>query len=42
VKFLSYKSARIIVTLGMPTLRYRWYFRAHSLRSLKRNILRSA
>lgn len=39
VKFLSYKSARIIVTMGMPELIYRWYFRAHSLRSLQRNIL---
>jgi putative NADPH-quinone reductase len=40
VKFLSYKSARVIVTMGMPALLYRWYFRAHSLRSLKRNVLR--
>jgi putative NADPH-quinone reductase len=40
VKFLSYKSSRIIVTMGMPALIYRWYFRAHSLRSLQRNILR--
>jgi putative NADPH-quinone reductase len=40
VKFLSYKSARIIVTMGMPALLYRWYFRAHSLRSLPRNVLR--
>jgi putative NADPH-quinone reductase len=34
------KSARIIVTMGMPALAYRWYFRAHSLKSLERNILR--
>ena len=26
--------------MGMPALVYRWYFRAHSLRSLERNILR--
>jgi putative NADPH-quinone reductase len=39
VKFMSGKSARIIVTMGMPALLYRWYFRAHSLRSLQRNIL---
>ena len=25
--------------MGMPALVYRWYFRAHSLRALERNIL---
>jgi putative NADPH-quinone reductase len=40
VKFLSGKTARIVVTMGMPALIYRWYFRAHSLRSLQRNILK--
>jgi len=40
VKFFSGKSARIVITMGMPALVYRWYFRAHSLRSLRRNILR--
>lgn len=40
VKYLSGKSARIVVTMGMPAFLYRWYFRAHSLRSLQRNILR--
>jgi len=40
VKFLNGKSARIVVTMGMPAPIYRWYFRAHSLRSLQRNILR--
>jgi putative NADPH-quinone reductase len=39
VKLQSGKSARIIVTMGMPGWLYRWYFRAHSLRSLQRNIL---
>jgi putative NADPH-quinone reductase len=39
VKYLSGKSARIVVTMGMPAFIYRWYFRAHSLRSLQRNIL---
>lgn len=34
------KSARVAVTMGMPALAYRWYFRAHSLKSLERNILR--
>jgi len=40
VKLQGGKSARIIVTMGMPGWLYRWYFRAHSLRSLQRNILR--
>jgi putative NADPH-quinone reductase len=39
-KLLRGRSARIIVTMGMPALFYRWYFRAHSLKSLQRNILR--
>lgn len=33
------KSARIVVTMGMPALAYRFYFFAHSLKSLQRNIL---
>lgn len=33
------RSARIIVTMGMPAPVYRLYFGAHSLRSLERNIL---
>jgi putative NADPH-quinone reductase len=36
---LTGKSARIIVTMGMPALIYRWFFGAHSLKSLERNIL---
>ena len=40
VKLQSGKSARLVVTMGMPGWLYRWYYRAHSLRSLKRNILR--
>lgn len=36
---LKGKSARIVVTMGMPALVYRWYFGAHSLKSLERNIL---
>lgn len=39
-KLLAGRSARIVVTMGMPALFYRWYFRAHSLKSLERNILR--
>lgn len=38
-KKLKGKSARIVVTMGMPAAVYRWYFRAHSLKSLERNIL---
>ncbi len=34
------KSARIAITMGMPALAYRWFFRAHSLKSLERNLLR--
>ncbi|GFE65506.1 NAD(P)H-dependent oxidoreductase [Litoreibacter roseus] len=37
---LTGKSARVIVTMGMPGLAYRWFFLAHSLRSLDRNILK--
>ncbi len=36
---LTGKSARIVVTMGMPALFYRWYFHAHSLKSLEHNIL---
>lgn len=38
-RLLAGKAARIVVTMGMPALLYRWYFRAHSLRSLKRSLL---
>jgi putative NADPH-quinone reductase len=38
-KLLKGKSARIVITMGMPAILYRWYFGAHSLKSLKRNIL---
>jgi putative NADPH-quinone reductase len=38
-KGLKGRSARVLVTMGMPALIYRWYFRAHSLKSLERNIL---
>lgn len=36
---LKGRSARIVVTMGMPAFVYRWYFGAHSLKSLKRSIL---
>lgn len=38
-KCLAGKSARIIVTMGMPAFVYRWFFFAHSIKSLQRNIL---
>lgn len=38
-KGLVGRSARIVATMGMPALVYRAYFRAHSIRSLERNIL---
>jgi putative NADPH-quinone reductase len=34
------RSARIVVTMGMPAFVYRFYFLAHSLKNLERNILR--
>jgi putative NADPH-quinone reductase len=38
-KPLKGKSARIVVTMGMPGFIYRWYFGAYALRMMKRNIL---
>lgn len=38
-KLLTGRSARVVVTMGMPAFIYRWIFFAHSLKSLKRNIL---
>lgn len=37
---LKGRSARVVVTMGMPALAYRWFYRAHSLKSLVRNVLR--
>lgn len=39
-KPLAGRSARIIVTMGMPAAVYRVYFAGHSLKALVRNILR--
>jgi putative NADPH-quinone reductase len=36
---LKGRSSRIIITMGMPGFAFRWYFGAHSLKSLKRSIL---
>ena len=38
-KPLSGRSARVVVTMGMPALVYRWFYRAHSLKALERNVL---
>ena len=38
-KKLSGKSARVVITMGMPAFFYRWFYRSHSLKSLERNIL---
>ena len=37
-KGLKGRSAGIVVTMGMPALVYLWYFGAHSVKSLERNI----
>jgi putative NADPH-quinone reductase len=41
-KLLTGRSVRIIITMGMPSMAYKWFFLAHSLRSLERNILKFA
>lgn len=38
-KGLTGRSARVVVTMGMPAVVYRWFYRAHSVKSLERNIL---
>jgi putative NADPH-quinone reductase len=38
-KLLAGRSARVVVTMGMPAVVYRWYFRAHTVKALERNIL---
>lgn len=36
---LGGRSARLVVTMGMPALAYRWLYGAHSIRLMRRNIL---
>lgn len=36
---LKGRSARVLVTMGMPALVYRTWFRAHSVKALERNVL---
>jgi putative NADPH-quinone reductase len=38
-KALKGRSARVVVTMGMPALVYRVVYRAHSVKALERNIL---
>ena len=38
-KLLAGRSARVVVTMGMPAFFYRLYYRAHSVKNLERNIL---
>ena len=38
-RLLSGRSARIVVTMGMPPLFYRWYFGAFGIRSFERSML---
>ena len=38
-KLLRGRSARLIVSMGMPALFYRAYYASHSVRSFRRNIL---
>jgi putative NADPH-quinone reductase len=39
-QLLKGRSARVVVTMGVPAVIYRWFFGAHSLKSLERNILK--
>ena len=38
-RLLAGRSARIVVTMGMPTLLYRWYFGAFGVRGFERSML---
>jgi putative NADPH-quinone reductase len=39
-ELLIRRSARLVVTMGMPAFIYRWYFGAHGIRGLERSVLR--
>src|SRR6185369_8585890 len=41
-RLLKGKSARVVVTMGMPALMYRVFFGSHGLKSLERSILEFA
>jgi len=38
-RLLAGRSARIVVTMGMPALMYRWYFGAYGVRGFERSML---
>ncbi|MBT9291729.1 NAD(P)H-dependent oxidoreductase [Prosthecodimorpha staleyi] len=38
-KLFAGKSARVVVTMGMPAFVFRWFYLAHGIRGLKRSIL---
>ena len=38
-RLLAGRSARIVVTMGMPALLYRWYFGAYGVRGFERSML---
>jgi putative NADPH-quinone reductase len=38
-RLLAGRSARIVVTMGMPVMLYRWYFGAFGVRGFERSIL---
>jgi putative NADPH-quinone reductase len=40
IQHMKGRSARIVVTMGMPAFVYRWYFRAHGVKNLERNVLK--
>jgi putative NADPH-quinone reductase len=39
-RLLSGRSARLVVTMGMPEPVYRWYFLGHGVKGLERNVLK--
>lgn len=39
IPLLKGRSAHIFITMGMPGLMYRWWYGAHGLKTLRRNIL---
>jgi putative NADPH-quinone reductase len=39
-RLLMGRSAHLVVTMGMPALIYRWYFRAHGVRGLESSVLK--
>ena len=38
-RLLAGRSARIVVSMGMPALLYRWYFGAYGVRGFERSML---